>query len=117
MKIAVASQNRREVTGHAGRCRRFWIFTSSDPELRPSELLELPKEQCFHDLAPAIPAPLEDVDVLIVGGMGNGLSARLARHGIRVVVTDEKDPERAVRLWLAGELPETAAGADCHCHH
>lgn len=117
MKIAVASQNRREVTGHAGRCRRFWLFDSTDEQVRPRELLELPKEQCFHDLAPGIPAPLEGVDVLIAGGMGDGLSARLGRHGIRVVLTDEKDPVRAVQLWLAGKLAEAPGGGDCHCHH
>ena len=26
MKIAVTSQNRKTVTGHAGKCRKFWIY-------------------------------------------------------------------------------------------
>jgi predicted Fe-Mo cluster-binding NifX family protein len=26
MKIAVTSQNRRDITGHAGRCRNFRVF-------------------------------------------------------------------------------------------
>ncbi len=26
MNIAVASQNRREITDHTGRCRKFWIY-------------------------------------------------------------------------------------------
>ncbi len=25
MKIAVASQNRKTVTAHAGKCRKFWL--------------------------------------------------------------------------------------------
>lgn len=29
MKIAVASQNRKDITGHTGRCRKFWIYQSS----------------------------------------------------------------------------------------
>jgi len=112
MKIAVTSQNRKEVTGHAGRCRKFWVFEAQDKEIVGRELLELAKEHCFHDMAPEIAAPLEAVDVLIVGGMGSGLRERLARKGIAVVVTQEMDPERAVRLWLAGELAEVSAGGD-----
>lgn len=113
MKIAVTSQNRKEVTGHAGRCRKFWLFEVQDKTVVGRELLELPKEQSFHDMAPGIAAPLEAVDVLIVGGMGSGLRARLARKGIRVVLTHEKEPAQAVRLWLAGELGEASAGGDC----
>ena len=113
MKIAVTSQNRKEVTGHAGRCRKFWVFEVQDQDIVGRELLELAKEQCLHDMAPGIAAPLEAVNVLIVGGMGSGLRERLARQRIRVVVTQEKDPERAVRLWLAGELGEAPAGGDC----
>ncbi len=26
MRIAVTSQNRREITAHAGKCRFFWIY-------------------------------------------------------------------------------------------
>ncbi len=26
MRIAVTSQNRKTVTGNAGRCRRFWLY-------------------------------------------------------------------------------------------
>lgn len=113
MKIAVTSQNRKEVTGHAGRCRKFWLFDVEGEQIISRELLELAKEQCFHDMAPGIAAPLESVDLLIVGGMGSGLRARLARRGIPVVVTGEKDPEQAVRLWLAGALREAPPGADC----
>jgi predicted Fe-Mo cluster-binding NifX family protein len=34
MKIAVTSQNRREITEHAGRCRRFWVFDVEDRRAR-----------------------------------------------------------------------------------
>jgi hypothetical protein len=30
MRIAVTSQNRREITEHAGRCRNFWVFDVED---------------------------------------------------------------------------------------
>ena len=83
MKIAVTSQNRREITEHAAH-------------------------------------PLDGVDVLIAGGMGSGLQARLARKGIEAVVTPEKDPDRAVSLWLAHSLAQAkphAYGVDHGLDH
>ena len=77
MKIAVTSQNRREITEHAGRCRNFWVFDVEDGRVAGRNLLELPKEASFHDSSPHAVHPLDGVDVLIAGGMGSGLQARL----------------------------------------
>jgi predicted Fe-Mo cluster-binding NifX family protein len=114
MKIAVTSQNRRDITEHAGRCRNFWVFDVDDGRVTARSLLELPKEASFHDSSPDAAHPLDGVDLLIAGGMGEGLQARLARKGINAVVTTESDPERAVRLWLAGSLPRIAPHCDAH---
>ncbi|MCW8959748.1 MAG: NifB/NifX family molybdenum-iron cluster-binding protein, partial [Gammaproteobacteria bacterium] len=76
MKIAVTSQNRREITGHAGRCRKFWIYEIEDRQIVDKQLLELPKEQAFHESDPRQPHPLDDVTVLISGGMGQGMQHR-----------------------------------------
>jgi len=105
MKIAVTSQNRRDITEHAGRCRNFWVYDVDDGIILDSALVELPKESSFHDSSPHEPHPLDGVEVLISGGMGDGLRMRLARRGIEALVTTETLPERAVRAWLAGNLP------------
>jgi len=121
MKIAVTSQNRVEITPHAGRCRNFRIFDVAGGRVTGQSLLELPKEASFHDSVPDALHPLDDVDLLIAGGMGRGLQARLARKGIVSVVTSETDPETAVTLWLAGALPQGEAHAhpadSGHDHH
>ncbi|MGM0594998.1 MAG: NifB/NifX family molybdenum-iron cluster-binding protein, partial [Pseudomonadota bacterium] len=104
MKIAVTSQNRREVTEHAGRCRKFWIYDIADGAVCHKELLELPKEQAFHESDPHHPHPLDDITVLITGGMGQGMVRRLADKGIVGIVTAEKDPDAAVTAWLNGKL-------------
>jgi len=109
MKIAVTSQNRKEISQHAGRCRNFRVFEVADGQVTGQSLLELPKEASFHESLPHAPHPLDDLDLLIAGGMGQGLQARLARRGVASLVTSETDPERAVRLWLAGSLPEVCA--------
>src|SRR5690554_6725232 len=104
MKIAVTSQNRRAVTEHAGRCRKFWIFTVQDNAIADKQLLELPREQSFHESSVHDPHPLDDIDVLITSGMGSGMVRRLARKNIKGLVTTESDPQTAVTLYLQGKL-------------
>jgi predicted Fe-Mo cluster-binding NifX family protein len=104
MKIAVASQNRREITGHTSRCRKFWIYSIENDAIAGREMLELPKEQSFHDSPPWEPSPLDDVKVLIAGGMGTGLARRLQQKNIQAVLTKETDPDQAVKDFLNGTL-------------
>ena len=92
MKIAVASQNRREVTDHTGRCRKFWICKIENGTIANKELLELAKKQSFHDSSPNDFSPLDNVQVLITGGMGTGLVRRLENRGIKPLITSETNP-------------------------
>ncbi len=122
MKIAVASQNRKTVTGHAGKCRKFWIYASDGAEVLDKSLLELPKEQSFHE-SHGRSHPLDGVNVLICGGMGTGLAERLKSMGIQGLVTTETDPDRALAAYLAGRLPLGEPGSHAvdhgegHDHH
>lgn len=117
MKIAVTSQNRKSVTEHAGRCRKFWIFEILDKKIVNKNLLELPKEQAFHDSSPHDAHPLDVVDVLIAGSMGKGLRRRLERKGITAIITQEKDPQTAVLSYLDGSLKiEQPHHHDGHSH-
>ena len=122
MKIAVCSQNRKEVTGHAGKCRKFWIYNIDNGQIAKKALIELPKEQSLHELAHS---PVNDTtfvhpayaaDVLITGGMGMGLFNRLSMVGTKGIVTPEKDPDKAVGLFLEGNLPEEGPHQHGHGH-
>lgn len=75
-------------------------------------LLQLPKEQSFHDSSPNKSHPLDDVDVLITGGMGHGLMKRLERKGIKGLVTKEDDPQKAVIRYLEGSLESEQPNQD-----
>jgi predicted Fe-Mo cluster-binding NifX family protein len=117
MKIAVASQNRREITGHTGRCRKFWIYDIGiDGGLTGKELLEFDKSRSFHESSPHDAHPLDAVKVLISGGLGNGMRRRLAAMGIEAVVTHHTDPDTAVSAWLAGTLVDVPPEA-AHYHN
>jgi len=76
MKIAVTSQNRKTITGHAGSCRIFWIFTIEDNKITSKELLELPKEQAFRASPPDQPHLLDGIDQrAVISGEESHLSA------------------------------------------
>ncbi len=116
MKIAVTSQNRRAITEHAGKCRKFWIYDIEQSQVAGKTLLELPIEQSFHESSPDDPHPLDAVQVLIAGGMGPGLSHRLAAKGITALVTSETDPDRAMVAYLRGALTVGANPRDPVLH-
>jgi len=107
MKIAITSQNRKTITEHAGMCRKFWVYEVQDQFVVGKSLVELEKEQSFHEVAhadKAAPHPLDGISLLIAGGAGQGLKIRLAQRGVQVVVTTVTDPDQAVVDWLKGEL-------------
>ena len=116
MKIAVTSQNRKTITGHAGKCRKFWIYEIEDQAVQGRELLELPIEQSFHESHGTAAHPLDDINILISGGMGSGLVGRLQQKGIAGLVTSETDPDAAVTAFLAGTLLIQVPEAHDHGH-
>lgn len=117
MKIALTSQNRKTITGHAGKCRKFWIYEIDGQQVGNKTLLELAMEETFHESHGSGPHPLDGVDVLISGGMGEGLNRRLAGMHIRAVVTPETDLDKAVSAFLDGSLALGQAEAHDHDHH
>ena len=116
MKIAVASQNQTSITGHVGHCLKFWIFETNETEILAKNLLELSPEQSFHNSSLDEPHPLDDVQVLISGGMGKNLVRRLANKGIEGVITKETDIDKAVAAYLDGSLVKQEAECGEHEH-
>jgi predicted Fe-Mo cluster-binding NifX family protein len=114
MKIAVASQNKTAITEHAGHCRKFWIYENKDGEMIGKNMLELSPEQSFHNSSGDEPHHLDDVQVLISGGMGRGLVRRLERKRIEAVITKETDLDNAVRAYIDGSLVRVEP--ECHEH-
>ncbi|MDD2885582.1 MAG: NifB/NifX family molybdenum-iron cluster-binding protein [Dechloromonas sp.] len=120
MRIAVTSQNRHSVTGHAGKCRKFWLYTIADGAIASKQLLELPIEQSLHAQHDELSDALRGIDVLISGGMGAGLHQRLQRQGIQPLLTAEADPDAAVNALLTLKsdafLPPPTTACTDHQH-
>jgi len=107
--IALTYQNRKFVSGHAGRCRNFFIYTVDDDKILSKELLELPKEKVLHEAFhnPELagqPHPIFDVDIFLVGGIGIGAINKLKNHGVNTHIIRETNPDTAVNKFLAGTL-------------
>lgn len=119
--IALTSQNRRQITEHAGKCRKFLVYEVNDSQIGEPRLIELPLGGSQHDLAPGQPHPLDEVDILISASMGDGLRVKLARRGIQTILTDEAEPLLALQRYIAGELtPQdivTHEGGRVHHEH
>jgi predicted Fe-Mo cluster-binding NifX family protein len=104
MKIAVTSQNFRTITQHAGKTRRFLIYelNSSDGNMQEIARLDLPKEMSMHEFRGEA-HPIFEMDYLITASSGQGFIQRLARAGVKVIVTGEQNPLTAVQAVKEGE--------------
>lgn len=103
MRIGVASQNFRTITGHAGKGRRFFVFeTQPDGTVRETDRIDLPKVMSLHEYH-GDDHPLFALDVVITAGCGEGFVKRLATRGVRVVATAESDPTRAAVAVATGQ--------------
>lgn len=100
MKIAITSQNKKTITKHAGKCRKFWLYTLSGQDTPSRELLELNIDETLQAAEKDKPHHLDDIDVLITGGMGEGLKRRLNAKNIATIVTTELDPDAAIRHYM-----------------
>ncbi len=121
MKVAVVSDDFENLTGKAGKARRFLLYEAdrtSQPRLE--HRYELPERvPVFHDLHDddVTPHPL-DGTLLLTSEAGEGFRERLQRRAITVVITSERDPEQAIIKLFDGTLPEVAPtphrdGAHC----
>ncbi len=115
--VALTTQNRKTITGHAGMCRNFMVFKLDGPEVTLQRMVELEREQTFHELTDDMSHPLDGIDLLISGGMGAGLQQKLARRGIESLITSETDPLRALTLLAQGALPVLSPAAHAHHHN
>jgi predicted Fe-Mo cluster-binding NifX family protein len=118
MRIAVASQNFKTVTPHAGKTRRFLVFEVAEgAPPREVERLDLPKEMAIHEFQGSGDHPLYAMRAVIAASAGPGFVNRMASRGVDAVATSETDPVAAVTCYLAGTLPDAAPhDDDCGCH-
>ncbi|MHC1736610.1 MAG: NifB/NifX family molybdenum-iron cluster-binding protein [Ignavibacteriaceae bacterium] len=133
MKIAVASNDNKTITGHIGKCKGFIIYETEENKISSREYLnntfthhaQNPTEHNHeehqhqgeghgHGHAALLNA-LKGVSHLIFAGGGWRLVDDLKANGITPVLTQHKDADSAVQLLLEGKL-ESQDDLTCHSH-
>lgn len=111
MKIAIATQDFTEVSGHAGQTRQWLVYDLSNH--RANQLLQAPwrvdlaKEQVLHIFEDNAPHPLDGIDIVVCTSAGEGFIRHMKKRGAEVLLTGESDPALAITRILAGEaLPD-----------
>lgn len=107
MKIALASSDFDTVTGHAGRAKRWLIYTVDEhgQATQPVSHIELSSEQVLHHHQVGTPHPLDDVSVVIATSAGDGFLRHMEKMGIQAILTGETAPDKAIAAYFAQSLP------------
>ena len=132
MKIAVASDDGINLTGHVGRCDMFLVFDTKDKEILNVEKREnsfTMHKQGGHQEHNhehnhgnhsgghhGILGGLNDCQYLLCSSAGPGLITDLNAHGIETILTDNMDAKTAVERFLSGDLVNNP-DKTCSGHH
>ena len=124
MKIAVASDDQKSICGHVGRCQGFLVYEIKDKavvrrEYRENDFTNHAKgEEHDHHTGAGISHPwlqqsLNDCQAIISMGMGRRLWDDMATLKMEPVITDVEDADKAVALYLEGNLPKYDSSKAC----
>jgi predicted Fe-Mo cluster-binding NifX family protein len=125
MKIAAVSDDKLNISPHFGRAPYFVVLTVEEGKIVGKETRAKAGHQTFAAHAPPKLAPgekhgyeagsevrhadiaevISDCQVLLAGGMGWGAYESMKGYGIEPTVTDVENIDRAVGLYLTGNLP------------
>jgi len=124
MKIAVATEDGTIISSHFGRSPWFAVYKIEDDKIIEREMRKNTFTGHFraghrhHYDTEHVPGSgdghghhsvgegLKDCNVVISNGMGRKAWEDLRKQGIEMIVTDESDIEKAVVMYLAGELKD-----------
>ncbi len=111
MKIAIATKDFTEVSGHAGQTRQWLLYDLAEHrsnQLLPApQRIDLAKDEVLHVFADDRAHPLDGVDIVVAASAGDGFIRHLRKRGTQVLLTGEKDPACAITSILAGQaLPD-----------
>lgn len=123
MKVAVVTNNGEKISAHFGRALQYLVVTVEEGKIAARELREKASHHGAHQhhgeehgsgphgLSPEhvrlhsdMIEPIRDCDVLLARGMGQGAYEHIRAAGIRPVITDIADVDRAVAAYVDGTL-------------
>jgi len=122
-KVAVTTgKTGTRVAEHAGHVKFFKIYEITEDKITGIETVELDEGQTLHDMLHRYPIdfsghPLEDVQIILTGGIGMGAIQKLFSVGKRAYMIAEKYTDEAIDKLLAGTLQALDPREHQHDHH
>ncbi len=123
MKIAITTNNKKDITAHAGGCRHYLIYTVEKEKVINKELLHFKKEQTLkytfhHDTNMEPQNKIFDMDIVLTGSIGQGAILKLAKQNVKAYIIEETDPDIAIEKLLNGTLKTISSQEHNHsCNH
>ena len=123
MKIAIASDDEKNISAYFGRTRGFLIYEVEGCEIRSRDYIENTFTGHARALSDAgydidrhgpILAALKDCEAVISHGMGKRIYEDLRNAGIIAYVVNETDADEALSLYLRNALSDQP---DKSCDH
>lgn len=126
-KIAISSNKKEAITGHAGKCSLFNVYTIDSEGNYKKETLELEKGNRLHDSlhGEGLENPIFEMDMLLTHGIGQGAVEKLAAKNVKAYIIQETDPDTAINKLIDGTLKAYVsdnehqsgdhAGCNCTC--
>jgi predicted Fe-Mo cluster-binding NifX family protein len=131
VKVAVITDDGRTISQHFGRAPFFLVATVEDGRVLSTEMRQKAGHHTFaqtnephhgqagqHGFDPAsqgrhvaMLAAIQDCQVVLAGGMGQGMLVQLQAAGIRPVLTEIQDIHEALRALIDGSLVDRSERA------
>lgn len=115
MKIAIASDDGKNIASHFGRTRGFIIYDVENFQIKNKQYLEntftghvrgLSEEEHHADRHGAILSALRGCQAVISCGMGQRIYSELRANGMEAFIVNETDAEQAINLYLRNALQD-----------
>jgi predicted Fe-Mo cluster-binding NifX family protein len=126
MKIAVVTDDEKTISAHFGRAQYYVVLTIEDgavtgqetrPKVNHSQFVGEGHHHGEHGGPHGMDSgsqrrhglmmeAIQDCEVLLARGMGQGAHYSLKERGIQPILTDIQDIQEAVNAYLAGKLIE-----------
>ncbi len=116
--IAISSKDKKNITGHAGKCNHFFVFKVDKNANIIRENLTLEKGNLLHDALHGTndDHPLFKMDIILTQSVGQSAIDKLESKDIKAYIIRETDPDIAIHKLIKGTLEAMAPAAHQHHH-
>ncbi len=107
MKVAVATDDKINISHHFGRTLGFRVFDIDRKKILNEEYRQnigKSNGQCGSCDHSSMINNIKDCDLVICYGMGQGIYNDLVRHNIRAVITEELTVDSAIEKLIEADL-------------